>query len=202
MLILRWFNNVLLPSAILFIVTAIVAESIDDVNSDNSTNSNDYIEEKNHTEALNRILRDFEKTLDDNKKIYDLDHVDSVEMNTVEDAVTDTGVSESKDTPLEAPSPSDPSPAEEKAGVENSTKSRLACNNSAPVAEEGAVPGVLVLNGSQYQALLYEEHNTSVTNRSQPATCSITMFFASWCEFSAGAAPHYNALARVFPQIR
>ena len=202
MLILQWFNHVLLPSAILFIVTAIVAESIDDVNSDNSTNSNDYIEEKNHTEALNRILRDFEKTLDDNKKIYDLDHVDSVEMNNVEDAVTGTGVSESKDTPLETPSPSDPSPEEEKAAVENSTKSRLACNNSAPVAEEGAVPGVLVLNGSQYQAFLYEAHNTSVTNRSQPATCSITMFFASWCEFSAGAAPHYNALARVFPQIR
>ena len=32
--------------------------------------------------------------------------------------------------------------------------------------------------------------------------CSLTLFFASWCDFSARAAPHYNALARVFPQIK
>ena len=27
------------------------------------------------------------------------------------------------------------------------------------------------------------------------------MFYATWCPFSAKAAPHYNALARMFPDI-
>ena len=88
----------------------------------------------------------------------------------------------------------------EEANDNSTARSRLSCNNTEPL--NVTEPGVLLVNGSQYQTLLYEEHNASVTNRSQPATCSITLFFASWCEFSAAAAPHYNALARVFPQLR
>ena len=170
--------------------------------------TSDYVEEKNHSEAIQKILRNFEKTLDDNRKLYDLDHVDTVTLEDVEDAVSDTGVPRSPGaTEEEVSSDSDMTETtarpgtEEEAGADNSTaRSRLACNNTgSPIVTE---PRVMLVNGSLYQTLLYEEHNASVTNRSQSATCSITLFFASWCEFSAAAAPHYNALARVFPQMR
>ena len=88
------------------------------------------------------------------------------------------------------------------AEASNSTsKNRLVCN----ITESGHTsdpPSVHLVNGSTFQTFIFEEFNSSVSNRSQPAVCSITMFFASWCQFSAEAAPHFNALARVFPQIR
>lgn len=31
--------------------------------------------------------------------------------------------------------------------------------------------------------------------------CAVVMFYAPWCHFCAKTAPHYNALARVFPGI-
>ena len=85
---------------------------------------------------------------------------------------------------------------------ENSTKANkvsCSCNNTL---EDSAQPMVQLVNGSTYQTLIFSEHNSSITNRSQPATCSVTLFYAPWCDFSAAAAPHYNALARVFPQLR
>ena len=86
--------------------------------------------------------------------------------------------------------------------TENSTKSNkvsCSCNNTL---EDSAEPKVQLVNGSTYQTLIFGEHNATITNRSQPATCSVTLFYAPWCDFSAAAAPHYNALARVFPQLR
>ena len=86
--------------------------------------------------------------------------------------------------------------------TENSTRTSkvsCSCNNTL---EDSADPVVQLVNGSTYQTLIFGEHNTTITNRSQPATCSVTLFFAPWCDFSAAAAPHYNALARVFPQLR
>src|SRR5437016_4471961 len=44
--------------------------------------------------------------------------------------------------------------------------------------------------------------NTSIKNRTMPANCSVVLFYASWCPFSAKAAPHFNALARAFPHLR
>ena len=152
-------------------------------------------------------MRNFEKTLEENRKLYDeLDHVDTLTLEDVEDAVSDSGVTRSTgDTEAEVSTDSSGvtgSVTEEEAGGDNATaRSRLACNNTG-TSNVTATPGVLLVNASLYQTLLYEEHNASVTNRSQSATCSITLFFASWCEFSAAAAPHYNALARVFPQMK
>ena len=40
-----------------------------------------------------------------------------------------------------------------------------------------------------------------VTNRTTPGVCTAVMFYATWCPFSAKAAPHYNALARMFPDV-
>ena len=35
----------------------------------------------------------------------------------------------------------------------------------------------------------------------QPGRCTVVLFYASWCRFSAQMAPHYNALARAFPSL-
>ncbi|XP_077361587.1 thioredoxin domain-containing protein 15 [Festucalex cinctus] len=32
--------------------------------------------------------------------------------------------------------------------------------------------------------------------------CSMVLFFTAWCQFSAGLAPHFNALPRVFPAVQ
>ena len=48
---------------------------------------------------------------------------------------------------------------------------------------------------------LNERHDNNVTNRTTPAVCAAVMFYATWCPFSATAAPHFNALARMFPDI-
>ena len=193
-------------SSILIVQNLVNASGAEEKASELNVTS-DYVEEKNHSEAIQKILRNFEKTLDDNRKIYDLDHVDTVTLEDVEDAVSDTGIARPDgDGEVENSSDSEtetaatPATEEEAAGDNSTARSRLACNNTG--ALNLTEPGVMLVNASLYQTLLYEEHNTSVTNRSQPATCSITLFFASWCEFSAAAAPHYNALARVFPQIR
>ena len=78
-------------------------------------------------------------------------------------------------------------------------KVSCSCNNTL---EDIVDPMVQLVNGSTYQTLIFGEHNATITNRSQPATCSVTLFYAPWCDFSAAAAPHFNALARVFPQLR
>lgn len=49
---------------------------------------------------------------------------------------------------------------------------------------------VQVLNASQD---LMEFLNANGTE------CSVVLFFTAWCQFSAGLAPHFNALPRVFP---
>jgi len=86
--------------------------------------------------------------------------------------------------------------------TENSTRTTklsCSCNNTLESSGEAVVQ---LVNGTTYQTLIYGEHNASVTNRSLSATCSVTLFYAPWCDFSTAAAPHYNALARVFPQLR
>ena len=93
-------------------------------------------------------------------------------------------------------------PANETSDAENSTRANkvsCSCNNTL---EDSPEPRVQLVNGSTYQSLIFGEHNSSITNRSQAAICSVTLFYAPWCDFSAAAAPHYNALARVFPQLR
>ena len=60
---------------------------------------------------------------------------------------------------------------------------------------------VEVLNGTSLVSRLNEQANSNVTNRTTPAICSLVLFYAPWCPFSARAAPHYNALARLFPDL-
>jgi len=44
--------------------------------------------------------------------------------------------------------------------------------------------------------------NAALKLRSNPANCSVVMFYANWCPFSARAAPHFNALPRAYPPLR
>jgi len=168
---------------------------IADENGEVDESITDYKEEKNHSEAIQRILRDFEKTLEENKKMFDI--AEGVEAKVSEELQNNGGV---VTIDIEVNATSEVSVDGE--AVENSTKTRLVCNNSLSLDEMGTIPSVHLLNGSYFQLSLAEEFNSSISNRSQAATCSLTLFFASWCDFSATAAPHYNALARVFPQLK
>lgn len=40
-----------------------------------------------------------------------------------------------------------------------------------------------------------------IKNESSAPNCAVVMFYAPWCVFCAKTAPHYNALARAFPQL-
>jgi len=87
--------------------------------------------------------------------------------------------------------------------VENATSKRVVCLTHNPTNTSDQIePVVRILNNTEFQARLTDELNSSVSNRSEAAHCSITFFYAPWCEFSAAAAPHFNALARVFPDIK
>lgn len=66
---------------------------------------------------------------------------------------------------------------------------------------EDLEPKVQLINGTYLLETLTDKFNPNVTNRSMPAECHLVMFYASWCPFSAQAAPHYNALARLYPDI-
>ncbi|CAH1116098.1 unnamed protein product [Phaedon cochleariae] len=41
-----------------------------------------------------------------------------------------------------------------------------------------------------------------VTDRDGPALCVLVLFYSKHCQFSAMAAPHFNALPRAFPDIK
>ena len=59
---------------------------------------------------------------------------------------------------------------------------------------ENVTASVLLVNSTDLLQKL------SAKNESQ-GLCSLVLFYAPWCVFCAKTAPHYNALARAFPQI-
>ena len=59
-----------------------------------------------------------------------------------------------------------------------------------------------VINGTTFLKLMSERHNPNITNRSTPGECSLVIFYASWCPFSAMAAPSFNGLARLYPDVK
>jgi len=164
--------------------------------------NNDYKEDKNHSEAIQRILRDFEKTLEDNKLVFERPDVVDDEVEVIESSSNETTAEELESSPdlttLTATNSTEENVTESAEG--GGHRARMVCNNTLP-AEGEATPGLRLLPGGQLQAAVAAEHNASVANRSSPALCSATLFFADWCPFSATAAPHYNALARAFPHL-
>jgi thiol-disulfide isomerase/thioredoxin len=57
-----------------------------------------------------------------------------------------------------------------------------------------------LVNSTRLLNLLFTEPN--VTNRHSAADCVALLFYARYCPFSSMAAPHFNALARAFPDIK
>lgn len=58
-----------------------------------------------------------------------------------------------------------------------------------------------LINGTELQVRMAEETHYNVTNRTAPGVCSIILFYGNWCQFSAKAAPYFNALPRYFPTL-
>uniref|UniRef100_T1JD07 Thioredoxin domain-containing protein n=1 Tax=Strigamia maritima TaxID=126957 RepID=T1JD07_STRMM len=54
-------------------------------------------------------------------------------------------------------------------------------------------PTVFIVNSSVMLGAVVPETNISANE------CALVLFFAPWCHFSALAAPHFNALARLYP---
>ena len=187
-------------------VADVEAQSVEEQKSQ-ASDLNDYKEEKNHSEAIQRILRDFEKTLVENKIMLDTSNEEVEEEVNLDPLMNGTSIESNSSTTSNYSSID--SPGLEVVGLggnltaENATvevaRVRMVCNNTMP--DTGLVSEVMVHNGSSYQAAILSEHQASATNRSSPAPCSLTLFFADWCHFSAAAAPHFNALARAFPQL-
>ncbi len=94
-----------------------------------------------------------------------------------------------------------PASAEESEGGEEDRIKEEVIEVEATLVETVAENEVLLLNGSHFLRVLSEQNDSNVTNRTMPAKCSLGFFYASWCPFSASAAPHFNALPRVFPDL-
>lgn len=63
-----------------------------------------------------------------------------------------------------------------------------------PRNETDVVPKVMIFNSSELLVHLGPRNSTS-------SRCTVVLFFAPWCTFSARLAPHYNALARAFSNL-
>lgn len=60
---------------------------------------------------------------------------------------------------------------------------------------------LILINGTELQSRMLEETSTNVTNRTTPGVCSVILFYGNWCQFSAMAAPSFNALPRYFNKL-
>lgn len=60
---------------------------------------------------------------------------------------------------------------------------------------------LILINGTELQSRMLEETSSNVTNRTTPGVCSVILFYGNWCQFSAMAAPSFNALPRYFNKL-
>ncbi|XP_059156799.1 thioredoxin domain-containing protein 15-like [Physella acuta] len=78
-------------------------------------------------------------------------------------------------------------------GTDINKKTRFQCavkNISANATGE-----VKIVNSTELLEILNFSKNQKIS------TCVLVLFYAPWCHFCARTAPHYNALARAFPQL-
>lgn len=61
-------------------------------------------------------------------------------------------------------------------------------------------PAVDIINSSSLAKLL--QAKPDITSRDIEADCVLVLFYARACPFSAHAAPHFNALARSYPNVK
>lgn len=79
--------------------------------------------------------------------------------------------------------------------VGNTTKAKVTCKMRNFTDANVSSVEVQIVNGSTLLSTLQDKANLSATE------CIAVLFYAPWCNFSASAAPHYNALPRLFPNI-
>lgn len=80
-------------------------------------------------------------------------------------------------------------------GNENKTSVKVECLLGE--LQVGEIPAVQLINGTMLIKIF-----SAPANNSTAGECSIVMFYSPYCVFSARAAPHFNALARVFPGVK
>jgi hypothetical protein len=56
-------------------------------------------------------------------------------------------------------------------------------------------------NTTSLDAFVSVENSTENPIPKNSSTCSIILFYYPWCIFSAKAAPHFNAIGRLFPGL-
>ncbi|KAJ9591979.1 hypothetical protein L9F63_001491 [Diploptera punctata] len=86
--------------------------------------------------------------------------------------------------------------------TESSDDTTNATSNLVSCTTGKETPGqpVELVNSTRLINLLITEPN--VTSRRSTADCVALLFYARYCPFSSMAAPHFNALARAFPDIK
>lgn len=90
---------------------------------------------------------------------------------------------------------------ENRTQIANETRKLVKCkeiiyNNT----EEDFEPSVEIINGTHLAKLLTIK--PEITSRDTEADCVLVLFHARACPFSAHAAPHFNALARSYPNVK
>ncbi|GFR62133.1 thioredoxin domain-containing protein 15 [Elysia marginata] len=78
-------------------------------------------------------------------------------------------------------------------GTDSIKRTRFQCAIKNVTAND--VGKVKVVNSTELLDIL------SLSKSQKSAACVLVMFYAPWCHFCAQTAPHYNALARAFPQL-
>lgn len=82
----------------------------------------------------------------------------------------------------------------------NETRKLVRCTEIVYDSSEELEPSVEVINGSRLAKLL--QVKPDIASRDVEADCVLVLFFARACPFSAHAAPHFNALARSYPNVK
>lgn len=82
----------------------------------------------------------------------------------------------------------------------NETRKLVRCADLLYDITEDSDPIVELVNATQLARLL--QSDPAVTSRDMEAECVLVLFFARACPFSAHAAPHFNALARSYTNVK
>ncbi|GBP78622.1 Thioredoxin domain-containing protein 15 [Eumeta japonica] len=83
----------------------------------------------------------------------------------------------------------------------NDTKKLVKCKEIIyNTTDEEFEPSVEIINGTSLGKLL--AINNQISGRDTEAVCVLVFFHARACPFSAHAAPHFNALARAYPNVK
>lgn len=91
---------------------------------------------------------------------------------------------------------SNPEPVDDEDLMHDAHRRKVKCvpRNDTEAYNSTVRPEVTILNSTELMDRLGSKNESN-------NHCALVLFYAPWCVFSAKAAPHFNALARVFPQL-